>query len=177
MEVQAQLNHLRMPARKVRLATQFIRGLDVVEAQQQLQFSPRAASRPVLKLLNSALANALKNHELQKDNLFVKNIIINEGTTLKRYRARAFGRAAVIRKRASHITIILGEKKLSAKKKTKKGLTQKTTGEKEVLSYEEIKQAASSGEKSKFQEVKKEKKPFLSIKEIKDKFIRRSGER
>lgn len=179
MEVTASLNHLQTSARKVRSATQFIKGLDVLVARQQLMFSRRASARPVLKLLNSAIANAEKNFELEKDNLYIKSVLINEGTTLKRYMARAFGRAAVIRKRASHITLTIAERKPSAeKKKTAKPAAEKKPTAEKVVSYKDIARAqpkAKDGQ-PKFEDIKKEKKPFINIKEIKDKFIRRSGE-
>ncbi len=179
MEVTAQLKHLQTSARKVRLATQFIKGLDVSVARQQLMFSPRASARPVLKLLNSAIANAEKNFELDKENLYIKSVLINEGTTLKRYMSRAFGRAAVIRKRASHIILVLAEKKPSpAKKKSTKPAAEKKPAAEPVISYKDLArtQTDRKDNKPKFEEIKKERKPFINIKEIKDKFIRRSGE-
>jgi large subunit ribosomal protein L22 len=110
MEVTAKARFIRMSPRKVRLVAGLIRGLDVTEAMAQLKFSPKAAVRPVAKLVESAVANANHNHHLSTDGLFIKAIMVDDGPTLKRWRARAFGRAASIRKRTSHISIVLGER-------------------------------------------------------------------
>lgn len=111
MEVKAYLRFLRMSPRKVRLVVNTIRGLSVAAAETKLQFVPKLASEPVLKLLLSAVANANHNFHLQKEDLYVKSIVADGGPTLKRFRARAFGRAAPIRKRTTHITIVLADKK------------------------------------------------------------------
>lgn len=107
-DAHAQLRHLRMSPRKVRLILDVIRGLHVDLAEQQLSFSRKAAARPVLKLLRSAIANAQNNLQLQRKELFVKTVFADGGPTLKRYRPRAMGASAPIRKRTSHITIVLG---------------------------------------------------------------------
>lgn len=109
MLVTANLYHYRSSSQKIRLATQFVRGLPVAKAQAQLQFSPRAAAKAVLKLLNSAIANAEHNHKLSPDGLYIKELLITEGATLKRFRPRAFGRAGTIRKRTAHITLVLAD--------------------------------------------------------------------
>lgn len=111
MEVKAYLRFLRMSPRKVRLVVDAIRGLSVAAAETKLHFVPKLASEPVLKLLLSAVANANHNFHLQKEDLYVKSIVADGGPTLKRFRARAFGRAAPIRKRTTHITIVLADKK------------------------------------------------------------------
>ena len=100
-----------MSPRKVRLVVDTIRGLSVAAAETKLHFVPKLASEPVLKLLLSAVANANHNFHLQKEDLYVKSIVADGGPTLKRFRARAFGRAAPIRKRTTHITIVLADKK------------------------------------------------------------------
>lgn len=119
MEVKAQLRNFRTSSQKIRLATHFVRGKSVAVAEAQLQFSPRGAAAPILKLLRSAIANAEKNHQLEKANLFVKDIVITEGATLKRFRPRAFGRAATIRKRTAHVTMVLAERPVKGKTSTK----------------------------------------------------------
>ena len=111
MEVKASLRFLRMSPRKVRLVVDTVRGMSVASAETKLKFVPKLASEPVLKLLLSAVANATHNFHLQKEDLYVKTIVADGGPTLKRFRARAFGRAAPIRKRTTHITIVLAEKK------------------------------------------------------------------
>ena len=109
MEVKAQLNFLRMGPRKVRLVTNLLKKKTIGQALEQLKFLPRASSRPVAKLIQAAAANAENNWQLKKDNLLIKNIIVNSGPTLPRWRPRAFGRATPIRKRSSHIILILEE--------------------------------------------------------------------
>ncbi|MBI4142282.1 50S ribosomal protein L22 [Candidatus Uhrbacteria bacterium] len=110
MQAVAHLRHLRMSPRKVRLVADLIRGLDVAEADAQLAHLSKAASLPVRKLLASAVANAEHNAKLSRDNLFVQQIFVNQGATLKRSRPRAFGRAAAIRKRSAHISLVLDER-------------------------------------------------------------------
>ncbi|HQA64242.1 MAG TPA: 50S ribosomal protein L22, partial [bacterium] len=100
MEVSAKAKFIRMSPRKVRLVADVIRGLDVEEALVQLEFNKRAASLPLVKLLKSAISNAEQNHQLKRDNLFVKELTIDDGPTLKRWRPRAFGRATMLRKRS-----------------------------------------------------------------------------
>jgi ribosomal protein L22 len=108
--VSAQAKYVRTSARKARLVCDHIRGKDVVEARAILAFTPRAAAKPWLKLLNSAVANAEHNHELVGDDLRIAAVHADEGPTLKRYRPRAMGRATRIRKRTSHLTITLTPK-------------------------------------------------------------------
>lgn len=99
-----------MSPRKVRLVVDQIRGMQVAGAQTQLKFMNKAAAQPVLKLLDSAIANAKNNFGLDETKLFVKAIAADEGPTLHRWKPRAFGRATPIRKRSTHISIILEEK-------------------------------------------------------------------
>ncbi len=110
MEVKAHLKHFRMSPRKVRLVLDLIRGMNVEHAREQLGVLNKKASVAVMKLLNSAVANAEHNFHLSPGNLFIKTICADGGRTLKRWRPRAFGRAAMIRKRTSHVTIILDER-------------------------------------------------------------------
>jgi large subunit ribosomal protein L22 len=92
---------------KVRRVVDLIRGLPAAEAQTVLKFAPQAASEPVAKVLDSAIANAEHNAHLDPEALWVKEAFVDEGPTLKRFRPRAQGRAYRIRKRTSHITIVL----------------------------------------------------------------------
>lgn len=110
MNVRASLRYLRMSPRKVRLVVDLIRGLDITKAERQLQFSRKWAARPVLKLLRSAIANAEHNHKLKRETLVIAKAVVNQGPTLKRYRPRAFGVAAPILKRSSHVLIELASK-------------------------------------------------------------------
>lgn len=107
MKVFARARHIRMSPRKVRLIADLVRGLDVVSARRELAVSKRVASDVVLKLLNSAVANAEHNFHLPTDRLRIVMIAVDGGPVLYRYRPRAFGRSAPIRKRTSHITLAL----------------------------------------------------------------------
>ena len=108
--VRAQARYVRTSARKARLVCDHIRGKDVAEARAILAFTPRAAAKPWLKLLESAVANAEHNHELIGEELTIAAVHADEGPTLKRFRPRAMGRATRIRKRTSHLTITLTPK-------------------------------------------------------------------
>ncbi len=120
MKVTAKLTQLRMSSRKVGLVADLIRGMDTREAENQLKFLTKRASLPLLKLLKSAVSNAQHNFNIEKDNLFISEIQINQGRTLKRWRARAMGRSAPIMKRTSHISLVLETKKEEKGKKAKK---------------------------------------------------------
>jgi ribosomal protein L22 len=108
--VRAQARYVRTSARKARLVCDHIRGKDVAEARAILAFTPRAAAKPWLKLLESAIANAEHNHELIGEELRIASVHADEGPTLKRFRPRAMGRATRIRKRTSHLSIELTPK-------------------------------------------------------------------
>jgi ribosomal protein L22 len=108
--VRAQARYVRTSARKARLVCDHIRGKDVAEARAILAFTPRAAAKAWIKLLESAIANAEHNHELVGEDLRIAAVHADEGPTLKRYRPRAMGRATRIRKRTSHLTITLTPK-------------------------------------------------------------------
>ena len=98
---------LRVTPMKARRVVDLVRGLPVDEALSVLQFSPQAASENVRKLLESAIANAENGEDLDRDSLVVSKVTVDEGPTLKRWRPRAQGRAYRIRKRTSHITIVV----------------------------------------------------------------------
>jgi|SRR5680860_156142 len=119
MEVKASLKHARMSAQKVRLVIDVIRKMPVITALDQLKFVNKKACLPVSKLIKSAIANAVNTYELDKANLFIKEIRSDEGATLKRWMPRAHGRASAIRKRGCHIHVILAEIKDSGKKDKK----------------------------------------------------------
>jgi ribosomal protein L22 len=108
--VRAQAKYVRCAPRKARLVIDHIRGKSVDDARAILATTPRAAARDVLKLLDSAIANAENNHELVADELRIKKVFVDEGPTLKRFQPRAQGRATRIRKRTSHMTILLTTK-------------------------------------------------------------------
>ncbi len=121
MEVSASAKHIKMSARKIRLVIDVVRGLGVNEALDQLRFINKWAAKPVAKLINSAVANAENSFELDKNNLFIKEIKADEGQVLRRWMPKAHGRATPIRKRTSHISLMLAEVKDSGKKQAKKG--------------------------------------------------------
>ena len=110
MEAKAVARYVRIAPRKVRQVANEIKGKAVDETLQILEFTPRAAAEVLQKVLNSAVANAENNYDLDRSNLVVAKAYVDQGPTLKRFRARAQGRAAAIRKRTSHITIIVEEK-------------------------------------------------------------------
>ena len=109
MEARAKLSYARISSRKVKIVIDMIRNKTVGEAMGILKTTPKAASELLIKLLQSAAANAVNNHNMNADNLYVAEIFANQGPTLKRVRPRAQGRAFRIRKRTSHITIVLKE--------------------------------------------------------------------
>lgn len=108
MEANAIAKFIHMSPRKIRLVADLVRDLSVVQARKQLAFSKKAAAKPVLKVVNSAIANAGDSVDLE--NVFVKEIFVDEGPTIKRYMPRAHGRSAPIRKRTSHISVTIGDK-------------------------------------------------------------------
>jgi len=107
VQAKAQLKSLRVSPRKVRLVIDLIRGLDVERALNELTFSKKAAARPVKKLLESAVANAVHNQSIKREGLTIETVYVDEGRVLKRWMPRAMGRATPLRKRSSHITIVL----------------------------------------------------------------------
>ncbi|MCL5004439.1 MAG: 50S ribosomal protein L22 [Patescibacteria group bacterium] len=144
----AKLNHLRMAPRKTRLIANMIKGLSANEAEAQLLLNPRKASEPILKLLRSAIANG-KQKNIQLENLFVKEIRVDQGPMLKRFMPRAQGRATPIQKKTSHITLILAESekikkprfKIVKPERIKKSVAEKIKKEKLDLKEESMKEA------------------------------------
>ncbi len=103
----AQLRYLRMTPTKCRRVIDLVRGMDVQPALDQLRFQPQAASEPIAKVIASAAANAENNRQLDPSTLYISQAYVDEGPTLKRFRPRAQGRAYRIRKRTSHITVVV----------------------------------------------------------------------
>jgi len=108
-EAMARLNYTRISPQKVRLVAETIKGKRAQEALAILAHSPQKASKLLAKLLQSAIANASENHDMDPDALMVKNVLVDQGATLKRWMPRAMGRATPIRKRTSKITIVVSE--------------------------------------------------------------------
>lgn len=109
MEVRAIDRHIRISAQKARLVADLVRGMPVGEAVSLLEYTPKKASRYIFKLINSAVANANGRGDVDVDTLYVKTICVDEGPTMKRFRARSMGRGARILKRTCHITVVLDE--------------------------------------------------------------------
>ncbi len=163
MKVKVELKHLRIAPRKVRLVADLVRGKKVDKAQAILKFTIKRGADKILKLLNSAIANAKNSFELDSTNLYISKITVDGGPMLKRWRARSRGMAAPIEKRTSHITIILDE--INPSKKVKKVVQAKKTVE---ASVKEVK-----AEKPKLRPVVEKIKP-KEIKGLKRFFRRKS---
>jgi len=107
-EARATARYVRISPTKARQVVDLIRGRHVDDARRVLRFSTRAASTPIAKVLDSAVANAEHNHELPADELIVVRAWVDEGPTLRRFRPRALGRATRVRKRTCHISVVVG---------------------------------------------------------------------
>jgi large subunit ribosomal protein L22 len=107
VEARAQLSGLHISPRKVRLLADLVRGKSVADAKMQLIASKKHAARPMLKLIDSAVANASHNHMADVDTLKIITVFVNEGRTMKRWMPKAMGRATRINKRTSHVTLVL----------------------------------------------------------------------
>lgn len=157
MEVKASLKNLRISPRKVRLLADLVRGMEVKDALAQLQFTSKQAGKPLLKLVKSAISNAENNFSLDKNNLKINTISVNEGFTLKRWLPRAHGRATVLRKRSSHVDLVLAEIVSSGQKEAKKQIIDKPVNINEI------------GQKTKKEKSEKISKKSENIKNDKDK--------
>ena len=109
MEARAVGKYIRISPQKIRLVADVVRGLDVDKAITTLKFMPKKGAKILRQVLESAVANATQDDQVDVDNLFVKKIAIDGGPSLKRIRPRAMGRATKIIKRTSHITVVLDE--------------------------------------------------------------------
>jgi large subunit ribosomal protein L22 len=127
MPAVAKLRYLRIAPRKVRLVADLIRGKSVNEAETILNFTPKKAALPLLKLLKQAIANA-KNLGLEKEKLFISKILVDEGPKLKRVMPRARGQANIIQKKTSHITLLLDYQKENLKTEKKHGSQSSSKG-------------------------------------------------
>ncbi|HDZ90836.1 MAG: 50S ribosomal protein L22 [Deltaproteobacteria bacterium] len=110
MEIRAKARFVRISPQKIRLIMGQVRGKRVEEALNMLSFAPQRGAGILKKLLDSAVANAQQNADIDVDSLYISRIYADEGPTLKRWRPRAQGRATRIRKRTSHLTVVLDEK-------------------------------------------------------------------
>lgn len=110
-EARAVAKHIRISPRKVRYVVDLIRGKKISEALAILKFTPKRAATAIEKVVKSAAANAEHNLELNKDALVIAEVFVDQGPALKRYNPRAMGRADLIKRRTSHITVVVREKK------------------------------------------------------------------
>ncbi len=110
MEAKAIARHMRFSPQKARLVVDLIRGKKIDEALNILSFCRKATSRDITKVLKSAVANAENTKELDADKLFVKKAYVDNGPVIKRMHSKAMGRGGLIRKRSSHITIVVAER-------------------------------------------------------------------
>ena len=109
-EVKAYLRYLRIAPRKTRLVANLVKGLSIDEAKAVLRVQKKRAAKPILKLLESAIANAKNNFKLNESDLYIKDIRVDQGPMLKRWMPRAMGRATMIQKKSSHISLVLSLK-------------------------------------------------------------------
>lgn len=110
MEVRATAKHIRVSPRKARLVIDAIRGKDVNEALRIVRMSNKKAARPIRKTLESAIANAENNYDVNVDDLYVVKATVDMGRSLRRLRPRAYGRADIIRRPLSHVSIVVGDR-------------------------------------------------------------------
>ncbi len=176
MQVIAKLKSYHVAPRKVRLVIDTIRGLNVVDAIAQLENLNKRASEGILKLLNSAIANAVNNFSLEKSNLYIKTIFVGQGMVYKRWMPKAHGTAGRIRKTTSHVTITLDEIiPTDDKKKVKKQKTEEKE-DIDVIDIKEIKKESSQKVKPVKSDKFSMKKPQQKSKSIKS-FVRKAGDK
>lgn len=174
MQVKAKLRNLRIAPRKVRLVADLIRHKRAKEAQRILNFTVKKASLPLLKLLNSALANAKNNFQIDNENLYISKILVDEGPKYKRWMPRARGSAYEIQKKTSHITLILDEiketkqvkkaAKSKVKRQQKKAEIAKEAKEEKEIGEKIIKVKGKEWEEVRKLEPPKPKRPIKGIK-------------
>lgn len=111
MEARAIAKYIRISPRKVRQVVDLIRGKKIADAMAILKFTPKVATDAIEKAVKSAVANAEHNYEMNTDALYIAEAFVDQGPTIKRMKPRAMGRADVIKKRTSHITVVVKEKK------------------------------------------------------------------
>ncbi|MAF14316.1 MAG: 50S ribosomal protein L22 [Parcubacteria group bacterium] len=166
-EVKASARFIKIAPRKVRLTINQLTGLEVEKSLDHLKFVHKGAVKPVTKLIKSAIANAENNFKLDKKDLFIKKIAADDGPIIKRFKPRAYGRSAPIRKRTSHISLILGVKegaKLRVDTKKADKQVKKEESKKEevkVVKPEEVKKEGPKGSNKGPEEKGQSKEGFL----------------
>jgi len=155
MAITAKLKYLRIAPRKVRLVAALIRGKSIEEAQTTLNFLTKKPAEALLKLLKQAIVSAKNNFQLAENNLYISKITVDEGPKYKRWRARARGRADMIQKKTSHVTLVLDEIKKTAKKAKKV----KPKAIEKKIKEEKVRERVVKPEKPKFKPEKEIEKP------------------
>lgn len=163
MQVKAKAKYIRISPRKVRLVVDLVRGLDLPKAIDKLALVNKMAVKPVVKLLRSAEASAKHNYEIEANNLFIREIRVDEGPTLARWMPRAMGRATPIRKRSSSIILILAERVPSKMKSAKKGKKIETVKTEENVSGQVEEKVASNKKEALNQEAAAEHRDEKSV--------------
>jgi large subunit ribosomal protein L22 len=171
MQVTAQVKYLRMSPKKLRLIADVVRGMKVETAIDSLAFINKQAKKPVIKLINSAISNAVNNLNLKKENLYIKEIKVDMAGMLKRWQFKAHGRATPLRKRNAHILIVLEElvptkakvkkdkaEKPAVKVKSLEGLKEKLPSQKPEVKDEKVTKEQEQGVKEEFLDVRSEGK-------------------
>jgi large subunit ribosomal protein L22 len=163
MKVSAKLNNLRMPNRKVKLVADLIIGMDVADAINQMNVTTKKSSPFMVKLLNSAVANGENNFGIDRNNMYVFDVVVKEGITLKRWMPKAYGRATPIRKRSSQIEIVIEEREEGKNRKTQEQL------EKEKKARLAAKKKLEKAELASKEEVEKEATVEGDVRDVKAK--------
>ena len=151
MQVTARIKNLRIPPKKVRLITNFVKGKTVEAALDQLRFMNKQTAAPVAELIRSAVANAQHNFKLDKNNLMIKDCQAKLGLTLRRFMPKAHGRATLLQKKMSHVTITLAEIKPSKEHdgvKPKKANIDSTDSRENIHEVDSENKKVSKGKKS-----------------------------
>ncbi|MFA5086522.1 MAG: 50S ribosomal protein L22 [Candidatus Paceibacterota bacterium] len=130
MAYKVELNHLHIAPRKVRLVADLVRGKKAEEARTILTFTVKRASEPMLKLLNSALSNAKSTKNVEAESLFISKVTVDEGPAGKRVLPKSRGRGEIVRKKTSHVTLVLDVKREKEEKPDKKAAAKKTAEKK-----------------------------------------------
>jgi len=172
MEAKAKLSYLHIAPRKVRLVASLLRGMDVRKAELELRNLVKRSSEPLLKLLKSAVQNAVHDFQMDSTRLYIKTITVDGGPVLKRMMPRAFGRGAQILKRMSHVTLVLGVRgeenaPKTVVKKTKKSLAPEIR----EANWEEVKGEATTEAPARKQTTKKKARGFRGKKTFTRKVI------
>lgn len=134
-------SYLRIAPRKIRLVANLLKGLTLIAAEEQLSFLPQKAVVYLKKLLKNAAATGAHNYNLAKEDLYIKNVLINQGPTLHRFKPAAYGMAHPIRKRSTNLQIIIAKKNAAAEPPVKKNIFNKLIGKKRqpIIKKEQIK--------------------------------------